>query len=133
MSELDDYITERTANDPAFATAYRQACETELRDRIALTLLDQGSHTSWTDARRTSTAVLNLLREPANLLHLLAAPCGHLYWSTSCLHAITDHQDELHQHCRSAVNIHGGTKKPGTCKHCPGVCLCTCHGEKADG
>jgi len=48
----------------------------------------------------------------------------HIYLSTSCLH------DE-HRHCRSAVNVEGGPKEPGTCKFCPARCICQCH-EKGD-
>ncbi len=46
---------------------------------------------------------------------------GHRwYFSTSCRHT-------EHEHCRSTVSAHGGTKKPGTCKWCPTRCLCPCH------
>jgi hypothetical protein len=44
----------------------------------------------------------------------------HLYLSTSCVHGV-------HEHCRSAVNVDGGPKAPGTCKHCPARCVCPCH------
>jgi hypothetical protein len=55
---------------------------------------------------------------------LTAATGRHAYVSTSCLHG-------RHKHCRSAINIDGGTKDPGTCKHCKAVCRCpTCeHGR----
>jgi hypothetical protein len=55
---------------------------------------------------------------------LTAATGRHAYVSTSCLHG-------RHKHCRSAINIDGGTKDPGTCKHCKAVCRCpTCeHGQ----
>lgn len=45
---------------------------------------------------------------------------AHIYLSTSCLHFV-------HEHCRSAVNIDGDPKEPGTCKHCPARCICLCH------
>lgn len=41
----------------------------------------------------------------------------HFYLSTSCLHGD-------HEHCRSAVNVDGDPKRPGTCKHCGAVCRC---------
>lgn len=49
----------------------------------------------------------------------------HYYLSTSCFH-------DVHQHCRSAINIDGDPKTPGTCKWCPAVCICPCHHEHSD-
>lgn len=44
----------------------------------------------------------------------------HDYLSTACHHGV-------HDHCRSATSIDGGTKEPGTCKFCDAKCRCDCH------
>ncbi len=44
----------------------------------------------------------------------------HFYLSTGCLHGV-------HEHCNSSVSITGGSKVPGVCKWCPGLCVCPCH------
>jgi hypothetical protein len=56
---------------------------------------------------------------------LTAVTGRHAYLSTSCLHG-------RHERCRSATRADGGTKEPGTCKHCKAVCRCpTCeHGQE---
>jgi hypothetical protein len=63
------------------------------------------------------------LREPAAVMDIKYTAGEHYYLSTSCFHGV-------HEHCRSAVNIYGNPKEPGTCKWCPAVCICRCHHEE---
>lgn len=47
----------------------------------------------------------------------------HVYLSTSCQHG-------QHDYCASATGSNGQTewvKRPGRCKFCPALCVCSCH------
>ena len=51
---------------------------------------------------------------------------GHVYLSTSCLHAELDPRPELHDYCAGTAGS-CGTKEPARCKFCPSRCVCPCH------
>lgn len=50
----------------------------------------------------------------------------HMYFSTSCLHALHDGRIELHEHCAGTVGT-CGDKHPARCKYCVATCQCMCH------
>lgn len=51
----------------------------------------------------------------------------HRYISTSCLHALLDGREDLHEYCQSDIGAAEQPKMPGTCKFCDSRCKCPCH------
>ncbi|MFH8813062.1 hypothetical protein ACH4GZ_38685 [Streptomyces hygroscopicus] len=64
----------------------------------------------------------------------LAAPdaeqgsSGHVYLSTSCLHAREPGREDLHGYCQGKTGM-VGPKTPAVCKFCKSPCICSCHRE----